>query len=81
MSVPAKRRPTGAGGRRGLHLALKKIKTVACPKCKKPKLPHVVCSYCGTYKNREVLKSKLDKKEEKKLAKRKVKSAEKQQNH
>jgi hypothetical protein len=40
-------------------------------------MPHAVCSYCGTYKNREILKSKLDKKELKKLNKQKVKSAEK----
>jgi hypothetical protein len=35
-------------------------------------LPHQVCSFCGTYKDKEVLKSKLDKKEEKKVAKQKT---------
>lgn len=26
-----------------------------CPECSEPKLPHRVCSSCGTYKNRKVL--------------------------
>jgi len=41
-------------------------------------MPHAVCTSCGTYKNREILKSKLDKKELKKMNKQKAKSAEKQ---
>jgi uncharacterized Zn finger protein (UPF0148 family) len=27
----------------------------ACPKCKTPKLPHLVCKVCGTYKGVKVL--------------------------
>jgi len=42
-------------------------------------MPHAVCASCGTYKNREILKSKLDKKELKKLNKQKAKTAEKKQ--
>ena len=26
-----------------------------CPKCKKPKLPHVVCAHCGYYQDKKVL--------------------------
>jgi large subunit ribosomal protein L32 len=78
MSVPPKRRASSSKRRRASHFALKKVKYNLCPKCKKPKMPHTVCSSCGTYKNREILKSKLDKKELKKLNKRKAKSAEKQ---
>ena len=29
---------------------------VSCPRCRQPKLPHVACSVCGTYDNRQVLK-------------------------
>lgn len=76
MSVPVKKRTRGSKKRRASHFALKKVRTILCPKCKRPKLPHQVCAFCGTYKGREVLKSKLDKKEEKKLAKQKAREPE-----
>lgn len=76
MSVPKKKRTRGSKKRRASHFALKKVKTVLCKKCKRAKLPHQVCAFCGTYKNREILKSKLDKKEEKRLRKQKEKKAE-----
>ena len=76
MSVPAKRRARSQKRRRASHFALKRVKTVLCPRCKKPKLPHAVCVFCGSYKKHEVLKSKLDKKEEKKLAKQKERKAQ-----
>ncbi|MFC1598505.1 50S ribosomal protein L32 [Patescibacteria group bacterium] len=76
MSVPKKKRTRGSKKRRRSHLALSKIKTVLCSRCKRPKLPHQVCAFCGTYKDKELLKSKLDKKEEKKLAKQKARQAE-----
>jgi len=78
MSVPAKRRASSSKRRRASHFALKKVKFVLCPKCQRPKMPHAVCSFCGTYRNREILKSKLDKKEMKKLNKQKAKTAEKE---
>ena len=78
MSVPKKKRTRGSKKRRASHFALEKTKTVLCPKCKRPKLPHQVCVFCGTYRNKEILKSKLDKKEEKRLAKQKAKAAEEQ---
>jgi len=28
---------------------------VACKRCRQPKLPHVACSVCGTYNDRQVL--------------------------
>ena len=79
MSVPPKRRASSSKRRRASHFALKKVRYNLCPKCKKPKMPHAVCASCGTYKNREILKSKLDKKELKKLNKQKAKTAEKKQ--
>jgi len=79
MSVPAKKRPRSEKRKRAIQQALKKSKYISCPKCKRPKKPHLVCSYCGSYKNREILKSKLDKKELKKLNKQKAKTAEKKQ--
>lgn len=32
------------------HQALAKLNTVTCPTCKRQKLPHTVCKYCGKYK-------------------------------
>jgi large subunit ribosomal protein L32 len=29
---------------------------VACSRCRQPKLPHVACSVCGTYNDRQVIK-------------------------
>lgn len=54
--------------RRGA-ISLKKITLSKCPKCKKPVRPHTVCSFCGTYRNREIIKIKLSKKEKKLLKK------------
>ena len=28
---------------------------VACKRCRQPKLPHVACSVCGTYNDRQVI--------------------------
>ncbi|OGY43337.1 MAG: 50S ribosomal protein L32 [Candidatus Buchananbacteria bacterium RIFCSPHIGHO2_02_FULL_38_8] len=66
MTVPPKRRPASAGKRRRSHQALAKIKTIKCPKCGKPTLPHRVCPFCGSYQGREIIKLKTKKKKEKK---------------
>ena len=39
-----------------------------CPKCKRPVKLYIACEFCGTYKNKEVLKIKLNKAERKKRA-------------
>lgn len=44
--------------RRRSHLALVPISLSECPRCHEPKLPHRVCTACGTYRGREVLKIK-----------------------
>ena len=41
--------------RRRSHLALKALKLIDCPKCKKKILPHLVCKNCGFYKSKEVV--------------------------
>jgi large subunit ribosomal protein L32 len=28
---------------------------VACSRCRQPKLPHVACTVCGTYNDRQVV--------------------------
>ena len=32
-------------------------KTVACPRCSEPKLPHRLCEHCGYYAGREVVQT------------------------
>jgi len=57
----------GSRNQRRMHLHLKKVVSVACPKCGKPVLSHTVCRNCGYYKGIEVIDvlAKLTKKEKK----------------
>jgi len=61
MSVPKKRRTSSSAGRRRSHHALKEVKLSVCPKCGKSVLPHTACEFCGTYRNREIIKIKTKK--------------------
>ena len=58
MSVPKKRRTKSSVGQRRSHHALKKVTLNTCPKCGQAVKPHSACSFCGTYKKREVVKTK-----------------------
>ena len=73
MSVPTQRRTKSYKKRRASHFALKKVNLSVCPKCKKPILPHHVCSFCGTYNNKEVLNIKIKGKKTKSKEKSKEK--------
>jgi len=65
MAVPKKKLSKTRTGKRRSHLALKKINLVACEKCKEPKMSHIVCPMCGTYKGDQVIDfSKKEKKVE-----------------
>ena len=55
---PKKRIPAAAQGERRSHLALVAQNLVACPQCRTPKPPHQVCSNCGTYRGRQIIKIK-----------------------
>ena len=63
MGALPKRKITKArrGGRRS-HNSLTPPALVTCPQCSSPKLPHQVCTVCGTYKGREVIEIKSPKK-------------------
>jgi large subunit ribosomal protein L32 len=43
--------------RRGA-LKLKKMNLTTCPKCKKTVAQHTACEFCGTYKGKEIVKTK-----------------------
>lgn len=71
MAVPRHHMAKGKQLRRRSHLALKPKKLVKCSHCEKEILPHIVCKYCGYYKDREVvnvLAKELKKKEKKQKA-------------
>jgi large subunit ribosomal protein L32 len=64
MSVPKKRRTRSAVGQNRSHQSLKKKTLNNCPKCGQSVLPHTACGFCGSYKNKTVLK--VDEKKSKK---------------
>lgn len=62
MSVP-KRRKTSSKTKKGRsHQALNSVQLAVCAKCAQAVLPHRVCANCGTYKQRDVLRTQADKK-------------------
>ena len=67
MAVPKQRHTKSRRNRRRANLYLKTPVSYKCPKCKKPILPHIVCSNCGYYKGEEIIDvfKKLNKKEKK----------------
>jgi len=58
MSTPTKRLPKSRRGFRSAHMKLKKPVFSVCSKCKKRVVPHTACSFCGYYKDKQVLKIK-----------------------
>jgi large subunit ribosomal protein L32 len=63
---PKKRHSRARQGKRRAAIKLGVSKTVLCPNCGVPILPHIVCKHCGYYKGKEIVnKRKKEKKEEK----------------
>ncbi len=56
MAVPKRRTSLARKRKRRANLALTPVNLDTCPRCLEPKQPHRVCSACGTYKGRQVLK-------------------------
>ncbi len=57
MAVPKKKISKSKKNMRRAHDALSAPGISVCPQCQEPKLPHRVCSQCGTYKGREIIAS------------------------
>jgi large subunit ribosomal protein L32 len=68
MAVPKKRHSKSKVGRRRMHIYLEEPNLVKCKKCGNFILPHIVCPFCGYYKEEMVVDvlAKLEKKERKK---------------
>lgn len=57
MAVPFRKVSKTRGRKRRTHYKISENTTVKCPKCGEIKKPHRVCPNCGTYKNKEVIKT------------------------
>lgn len=57
MAVPKKKTSKSKKNMRRAHDAISAPGISTCPSCNEPKLPHRVCSSCGTYKGKEVIDS------------------------
>jgi large subunit ribosomal protein L32 len=55
MAVPKKKMSRSRTRRRKAQWKLAAPRTIECPRCKSPKLPHRACANCGTYRGREVI--------------------------
>ena len=58
MANPKRRHSSQRQALRRTHYKLKKINLAVCPNCKNSKLPHMVCTHCGFYKGKQVVKKK-----------------------
>lgn len=60
MAEPKKRLTRSRSGARKSHDALKQSSLTICKNCKSTKLPHFVCSNCGFYNGKKIVKSKKE---------------------
>jgi large subunit ribosomal protein L32 len=58
MAVPKRKTSPSKRNMRRSHHRLARSTHVECPNCGEQKRPHHVCSACGYYKDREVMKAK-----------------------
>jgi len=56
MALPKRRHSRARRDRRRAHDAIAEPAVSYCPNCQEPKLPHRVCTSCGFYKGKEVIK-------------------------
>jgi large subunit ribosomal protein L32 len=55
MAVPKQRQSHSRTNKRRSQHKITLTGLVTCPRCHSPRLPHRVCSVCGTYAGREVV--------------------------
>jgi large subunit ribosomal protein L32 len=58
MAVPKRKTSQSRRDKRRTHYKAVPVTVVACPNCKEPKLPHLVCPKCGCYKGKKYLEVK-----------------------
>ncbi len=82
MPHPTQRHTKSRRDKRRSQQKLAALPVTHCAKCKRSVPMHQACSWCGTYRGREVIDvlAKLDKKERKKIEKE-IKESQKEQQH
>jgi large subunit ribosomal protein L32 len=60
MAVPKQRQSHSRTNKRRSQHKISAPPIMSCPQCHSPRLPHRVCSVCGTYKGREIVKPSVD---------------------
>ena len=55
MAVPKRRMSRSNTRSRRSQWKATAVALVACKRCRQPKLPHVACTVCGTYNDRQVI--------------------------
>lgn len=58
MATPKKKISQSRRDMRRSHISITPKNVVACPNCGEARLPHNVCSNCGMYNGRQILKDK-----------------------
>lgn len=56
MAVPKRKTSTQKRNSRRAHWKLSMPGMIKCPQCQEFKMPHRVCSACGFYKGKEIMK-------------------------
>jgi len=56
MALPKRRHSVTRGRKRRTHWKVSAPELVVCPQCKQKKHAHHVCTHCGSYKGKEVIK-------------------------
>ena len=61
MPVPKRKTSKSKRNKRRTHQKITNVPNpTSCPQCGEPKLPHHVCSDCGSYKGRTVIETLED---------------------
>lgn len=60
--LPKKKTSTTRKRRRRSHLSVSLPELVVCPQCRSPRQSHHACPVCGTYRGRDVLAVRIERK-------------------
>lgn len=61
MAVPARKVSKTSGRMRRTHYKINAKTVTTCPKCGEAVKPHRVCTKCGSYKGKEIIKETTEK--------------------